>query len=288
MKAHEYNISSEKFVFRTNSENLHDAALETKPVSYFKDSMNRFTKNKASIVAAIIILIIMMFSLFGSIITPYTVEYYDSNYKFVQPRSELFYKLSLNSDIHFWDGGTEKDVNEITYEMYRAIEQEIGRTVIMTEPEVIEEEYFKKIYVKYKFRLDTYNAVGATFETLTEEEYQAIQKYQDENNVQIILPITDLKKRPTAEQDKTNANIWYLTKSGKGGKSEIVYAFNDGETFIPIYKTADGSDNYTSKMLWEERDGEEGKKYNYARKLQGDQWEVRVDYQEYYKYMLHQ
>ena len=279
MKAHEYNISSEKFVFRTNAENLHDAALETKPVSYFKDAMNRFAKNKASIVAAIIILIIMLFSLFGSIITPYTVEYYDTNYKFARPKSQAFYNLSMNSNIHIWDGGAEKDVNKATYEIYRAIEQEMGRKVIMTEPKYTKEEYFGKTTEKYKFRLDTYNAVGAVFiDTLTTADYEAIQKYQDENNVQIILPITDPAKRPTAEQDLKNANIWFLTQDGK---SEIVYKNNDGETFIPIYMANDGTDHYTSKVLWE---GGEEKQYNYAVKMQGDQWQVRVDYYEYYKY----
>ena len=63
MKAQDYKISSEKFVFRSHGEKLHDKKLETKPVSYFKDALNRFAKNKASIVATFIIAIIILLPL---------------------------------------------------------------------------------------------------------------------------------------------------------------------------------------------------------------------------------
>jgi hypothetical protein len=60
MKAHEYNISSEKFVFRSTGGNLHDEKLQTKPVSYLKDALHRFSKNKASILAVFIIALLML------------------------------------------------------------------------------------------------------------------------------------------------------------------------------------------------------------------------------------
>ena len=79
-------------------------------------------------------------------------------------------------------------------------------------------------------------------------------------------------------QDTENANIWYRTKKGAGNKTAIVY---DKEgNFIPIYQANDGTDLYTSKMYWE---GEE-KLYNYAQKMDGDLWKLRVDYREYYIY----
>ena len=39
MKAQDYKISSEKFVFRSENANLHDKKLETKPVTYFRAVM---------------------------------------------------------------------------------------------------------------------------------------------------------------------------------------------------------------------------------------------------------
>ena len=50
MKAQDYKISSEKFVFAGTGNNIHDKKLETKPISYFRDAMNRFAKNKGSFV----------------------------------------------------------------------------------------------------------------------------------------------------------------------------------------------------------------------------------------------
>ncbi len=274
MKAQDYQISSEKFKLHVTEGALHDTKLETKPVSYFRDALNRFAKNKGSILAFGIIIILVLFAVITPILSPYTVAYHDPYYKFIMPRNELFYSLG----IPFWDGGTNKEVNKLAYDMYRAIQEETGRKVIMSDVEIKTETYMGTTKELYEFRLDTYNAVGVQYVTLSTAEYQALQQYQDEKQVQVIYPITDPKLRPKAEQDENNANIWYRTKLGKGRKTEIVYD-NDGN-FVPIYLASDGTDLYTSTMYWE---GEE-KLYNYAQKLDGDLWKVRVDYREYYTY----
>ena len=275
MRAEEYKISSDKFVFHVTDGDIHDKKLETKPVTYFRDALNRFAKNKASIFASVIIAILVIFAIVGPYLTPYSVGYEDASYAYVLPKNQLFRDLG----IHFWDGGQNKEVNKATYEQYRAIQEETRREVIMTEPKITEHEYMGKTSELYSFRLDTYNSVGAKYVILTTEQYQAIQAYQDEHNVQIILPITDPALRPQAEQDKTNANIWYKTKLGAGRKTTTIYD-KDGN-FIPIYQANDGKDMYTSKMYWE---GDE-KLYNYAESKAGDMWNIRVDYYEYYSYL---
>ena len=274
MKAQDYQISKEKFVPHVTDSSLHDTKLETKPVTYFRDALNRFAKNKGSILAFCIIVMLVLFAVITPILSPYTVSYHDPYYKFIMPRNGLFHSLN----IPFWDGGTGKEVNQLAYDMYRAIQIETGREVIMNEPEIVTETYMGKTKNLYRFRLDTYNAVGVQYVTLSTVEYQALQQYQDEKQVQVIYPITDVKLRPKAEQDENNANIWYRTKLGQGRKTEIVY---DKEgNFVPIYQANDDKDMYTSKMYWE---GEE-KLYNYAQKMDGDLWKVRVDYKEYYAY----
>ncbi len=275
MKASEYKISSEKFVFHSTGENLHDKKLETKPVTYFRDALNRFTRNKASIVAFFIIAFLFLFAMLGPIISPYQVKDEDINYAYAQPKLKIFRDLG----IHFWDGGQEKEVNKITYDLYRGIQEETGREVIMSEVTTTEQEYMGKTSVLYHFRLDTYNAAGVKYVLLNEQQYKDLQAYQDEHQVQIILPITDPKLRPQAEQDKENANIWYRTKLGAGRKTEIIY--DQEGNFIPIYKANDGKDLYTSTMYWE---GEE-KLYNYAEAKDGNMWKIRVDYKEYYAYI---
>ena len=276
MKAQDYQISSEKFVFRSTDEKIHDKKFETKPVTYFQDALRRFAKNKASIVAAAIIALLLLFAIIAPILSPYTVSYEDRNYKYALPRNELCVKLGLN----FWDGGKTTQVNEETFLTYKAIEQETGKKVILSDPEdiiVTEEVYFGKTKKLYTFRSDTYTDVGVVYYDLTDDQYKALQKYQDENNVQIIFPAIASKKDSVAQQDESNANLWYKTKV-KGSKTTIVY--DENGNLVPSYREADGTDGYTSKMYWE---GEE-KLYNYAVANQTG-WRVRVDYSEYYTYL---
>ena len=274
MKAQDYQISAEKFVFHSTGDNIHDKKLETKPVTYFQDALNRFAKNKGSILAFGIIIVLVLFAVITPILSPYQVSYHDSYYKFVQPKNQLFYDMG----IPFWDGGTIKEVNKAAFDAYRAIQEETGRNVIMNEPTIVEEVYMGKPSILYNFRLDSYNAVGVQFVDLSTKEYEALQAYQDEKGVQVIYPITDPVLRPEADQDQNNANIWYETKLGGGRKTEIVY--DEKGNFIPIYKAHDGTDLYTSKMYWEG----DTKLYNYAQKMDGDLWKIRVDYREYYAY----
>ena len=276
MRAQDYQISAEKFVFRTTEASLHDAKLETKPVSYFRDALNRFCKNKASIVAAGIIALLVLFAIIAPMFSQYTVAYEDAYYAYCRPRNKVLYNLGVS----FWDGGTKKEVNETVYNYYTAIEQELGRPVIMGDVEREESEYMGKTRILYRFRLDTYNAVGAEFVTLTDAQYKALQAYQDEHKVQIILPITDVNKRPTATQDVTDANYWYETKT-VGGKTEAAYASKTDKTLVPIYVPNDGTDAYTSTMYFEG----DTKLYNYGEAMDnGTNWNVRVDYYEYYIY----
>ena len=58
-KQYELNdIPQEMFSLAHQDESIHDTKFETKPVSFIKDAMHRFAKNKASVVAAILIAII--------------------------------------------------------------------------------------------------------------------------------------------------------------------------------------------------------------------------------------
>ena len=54
-------IPQEKFAFVQRDERIHDERLQTKAVGYLGDAWNRFRKNKSSVVAAVIILILFMY-----------------------------------------------------------------------------------------------------------------------------------------------------------------------------------------------------------------------------------
>ena len=75
MKPTDFNIPKEKLQFKKSTGEIHDQKLETKPIGYFKDAWNRFKKNKASIVATVIIGILVLFAIIVPIFSKYKVSY---------------------------------------------------------------------------------------------------------------------------------------------------------------------------------------------------------------------
>ena len=296
MKPEEFKISSEKFNFANSNKSLHDKELDTKPISYFKDAFSRFKKNKASIVATIIICFLVLYAIIVPIVSPYSVSYTDENYRGTLPKVEFL------AETNVLDGCKEQDMNEITFLINYSMGVETGHNTIKNQ------EYEKYTITQksknpntgkmeekevnmYKARVDTYHKVGTVFKLLTLDEYKELQAYQDEHEVQIIYPITKLKLRPTHAIYEKDANIWFATKQigqqmvpiveiDENGviSFENIYdklSFNDDGT--PILK----SDPYTSKMRVE---GADTPLYKYSRKNDGDMYEVRVNYYEYYIY----
>ena len=52
------NIPKEKLKFANTDRKIFDKELETKPIGFFKDAMIRFKKNKSSVFAAFIVLLL--------------------------------------------------------------------------------------------------------------------------------------------------------------------------------------------------------------------------------------
>jgi oligopeptide transport system permease protein len=72
-------IDKSKLVFvREVDEKILDQPLETKEIGYYKDSWNRFKKNRASLVAFIIICIVLVFVIFGPLMKKYDLPEEDS------------------------------------------------------------------------------------------------------------------------------------------------------------------------------------------------------------------
>ena len=286
MKPQDFNISSEKLKFRSSNVELHDTKLETKPVSYFKDALNRFTKNKASIVAAFIIALLVLFAVFGPLFTPYKVKDSDVTYAYVLPKNELFYKLRLG----FWDGCKSKTMNKVDLELLQAIEQELSQDeefeVLRSKVKEVESTSLTgKTKIMYKARVDSYNSVGVKFQLLSSAEFKALQEYQNKTGIQVLYPITPDELRPQAQQDNNNANYWFKTEM-VDGKSSLVK--DEKGQLISIYKEYDKDEN-GNYIVYDEYNslrikGDNGQ-YAYGLKRQGDTYQVRVNYREYYIYM---
>lgn len=282
------NIPKEKFTFVNENKNLTDKELVTKPVGYLRDAWNRFKKNKASIVAAIIIAILGLFTLIGPIVSEYKVSYRDQTFKGTLPRIQLFYDWNID----FWDGCQDKQTSSEDFLYYYSMGVETGHSSIRNQKYTTKEilNARKQWVTVYNFRLDDYQKKGMEFKNLTLEEYQNIQRYQDEYNVQVIYPITDPALRPGDSinaEPASNANYWYKTTTNSGKVTTTGATINDdgSVTFENIYKSYSGKDMYTSKMRIENSSENSTPLYDYAELTQsGNMYKVRVNYYEYYIY----
>ena len=165
------NIPAEKFALAQGRDYSHDKKLDTKPIGYFKDAFMRFCKNTGSVIGFIIIGLLVLFAILVPFFTPFTVPYSDTNFNSVYPKSELFEALGID----FWDGCTNKQVNEVDFLEFSAIGQETDDLVIKNNKYTITQLGKARLY---NIRYDSYHKVGATFEYLSKAEFKALQEYQ--------------------------------------------------------------------------------------------------------------
>ncbi len=100
-KAKYDSIPADKFVLVQKNERLHDSEFKTKPIGFFKDVMLRFAKNKASVCAAVIILIISFFAVFGPGMNEYKYDEQHTDRINMPPKIPAIAKLGLG----IFDGG---------------------------------------------------------------------------------------------------------------------------------------------------------------------------------------
>ena len=276
------NIPIEKFQFATRNDLYHDSKFETKPVSYFQGAFQRFSKNKGAVVGGIVIAVLVLFAILAPFFTPFKPAYYDMVYAYVTPRLSLF----ADNGIDFWDGSKQKDTNYVGYLKDLALATETGREVIKNgEYEVSEDGS------GYSYRYDTYYGVGfGKYKTISQEEFDAIQEYQNETGRQVLYPVVKYADRPTLEKNKYDANIYYKVENPNAATVRPKLD-SDGNIIPNYWKYEAGETNslipeYNSLRI-EGEDGveEKGKTYYYAygRKVDGG-IEVRAEYYEYYIY----
>lgn len=280
MKPEDFKIDKEKLVFANTDEIITDKELPTKPISFFRGALSRFARNKASIVAFIIICILVLFAIIGPFCTNYTVSYNDSRMSYCYPKSKFFSQFGI------WDGTTKKETNSYGFYYDYAIGVETNHSAIKNQ------SYTTSIIIStdasgneitttyYSYKLDTYCKTGVIFKNLTEEEYIDLQNYQDETGIQVIYPMTDSKLRPDKtinSEANADANYWYQTEVNGVLVSPVL---DENGDYINIYKAYTGKDKYTSKMRVE---GEGNYLYNYASKNQTG-YQVRISYYDYYVY----
>ena len=192
-------IPKEKFAFANTGDRISDEKFEDKPIGYFKDAWNRFRKNKASIVASIVILIILLYAF----IVPYVgiSEEMDTYYQEKGPR------VSWMTEVGVFDGGKNDSQNAAGFinllALGMAAEDKDGSGVVsfkegqQSEYQPIikslgyEHEHMLNGTDKftYHYRVDEYLAVGFLNLQVSQDELKNIEKWQKESGVQVLYPL---------------------------------------------------------------------------------------------------
>ncbi len=274
------NIPKEKFQLVNHGERISDKKFETKAIGYFGDAWNRFKKNKSSVVASMIIIFLLIFSLVVPLVSHYDVEFRDGYYKMVLPKCEPLAWLG-------WDGCETTERPQAGYEYLNAIGMEVGSSAVK---EVLDTRVNANDGVKiYTLYVDTYEKVGFVYLDLTKDDYEALKTYQNENNVQIMYPIPNNYKTNYVS-NVTGANLWYELENYEASTTGA--SAHHDENGDPIYKNnyktgGKKNGNYDSLRI-EGDDGTAGENgdewYIYAIKNQTG-YKVRVLYSAYYEYI---
>ncbi len=242
------NIPAEKFRF-TNNRSSSDEKFKTKQIGYLEDAWHRFRKNKSSIVASVIILVLVIYAIVVPMFceTTYSKSLTDTTY--------LTYTKLLPKTKHLqwlgWDGCHKVQLTENNLNYYRAIEEETGFDVVR---KVYGQETTEDGRVLYDAKLDSYTSNGFLYMTLSQEQYDALQAWQNETGIQVIYPAIKTK-------NVSDANIWYEANQ-KG-----VATLDRNGNFVNVYKTSGNDGNYSSLRIAGDpglEDAEAKDRYRYA------------------------
>lgn len=97
IEAQDKDIKKDDFVLVDNKNRTHEQRLQTKPTTFFKDSLKRFSKNKSSVVAGVILGLLLLLSIFIPMIDTSDVSVAHPDETYLEPK--LF-----NAGVGFWDG----------------------------------------------------------------------------------------------------------------------------------------------------------------------------------------
>ena len=286
------NIPKEKFAFVNEGERLSDKKFADKPVGYFRDAWIRFRKSKASVVAAIIILSIMLYSF----VMPLVVTSHDSTFM-CSTYAKKPGRITWLRELGIADGGVNRTMDEATYIKFLALavgaEGADGsviplsdatdsdyRVILKQDPSFLQDMPNGKQANFYPVRLDTYLEVGFMYDDVEQDEYKKIVEWQEKTGIQVLYPLIDTQSGYCF--DETDANYWYKTKLRGTGKGMPVSVNENGKATVM---------EYSSDMVLEDnylRDGEGNLvyyKYTGGGDIDTAQFKIRVLYYNYYQYL---
>lgn len=282
------NIPKEKFTLVQEGERLSDKKFDDKPVGYFKDAWIRFRRNRASVVAAVIILMIVLYAfLMPLLIRGHDDTFMDVNYAKKAPRV-----VWLREHFGISTGGVARNFSDAGLVQAVGVgigaEDWDGRGVTVAEgmnsyyqpmlkigDPVVTLDAAKKEKTSYSGVIDTYLEVGFQYKSIKQDEYQKIVDWEQETGLHVLYPLVENNEFCF---DNTNANFWYKTNS-KG--VPVTVNEKTGKVKQLVYgENLQLEDNY-------KRDADGNLKYyeyTGGGTLETAQYKVRVLYYNFYRY----
>lgn len=248
------NIPKEKLQFIERDEKIHDVKFETKPIGYLQDAFIRFAKNKGSLVAAFILIILFLFSVLTPLFAKYDMSQNDTFYKNMLPKNEFFAKFG------FWDGMQIKEFKQVQFDLYSGVPGAINKVIEVKE---VSDRFRTNTVYRVKYDGYAFGVLGYQYVYAIPEELQKMQAYEKENGIVLLEPMIDTSK--IVVPNKSNdPNMWFLSDS-KG------------------IAQRDANGNHVNIFL-EDPNSEYGDGYAHYIQENENKYKVRVLYKEYYKY----
>lgn len=215
-------IPSELFHKKENNENLHDQAFETKPISYLRGAFMRFAKNKASIIAAIVIGLLILYAIIVPLVSPmayvneteYPTGFKDPNFAYALPYNPVNKALNLG----WWDGTEVKTgQGNIDLEMYEL--DDSNHSPIAEKIATVQDEIAGKIQTHYTLRIDSYS-IGCKEINVSMDEYDRLVAYEKEQGIyhtekSIMKPLRDYESYLQRYGDELREEIRVAEEEGR-------------------------------------------------------------------------
>lgn len=274
-------ISSERFRFVHQNEQLHDKELKTKPIGYFKDAWMRFKKNKASVAAAVILILIILYAIIVPWVSIYGLSDSDAKYKKVLPKLEI-------GGVQIFSGASVMQLNDRYYPLVHGIglaAEDPDGTRTDYSWEAAENAEFNPIVgelgvitndlgvagVKniYRCKVDSYDYVGFEYLSLSQADVDKIHAWEEESGIKVIYPMIDISSEYCG--DPEDADLWYMSNV------KLQPTDKDGKALKTLEAVKEVG--YTPNYLY---DSEGNIQYQLRR--DSNTIQVRVFYRNYYIY----
>lgn len=278
------NIPKSSLQLTQREDYMSDKKFETEPISYLQDALIRFRKNKASVTAAWILLVIFLYAIIVPIVSPYQVSDRESYYQKMLPKNKFFY----DRNIGFWDGTQTETYNQSNYDLYSGIGEELAKgqgndpydvnpiKEIYREYETTSTRGKREIVTyNYEVRADHYRKLGMVERNLTESQYNRLVKWQNATGLQVIYPAVGTVGRGHDARGisaTADPNVYYEVNR----RSEAV---RDEDGNLQLTYAEGNPEDYTSLRI----EGDPGNWAYYHRTQTGRT--IRVDYYNYFRYI---